>query len=125
MSLPQNLPLGLTQTQWGQQLNPIIANPANNSIILQQVQLFIGMNTIKHGLGRVLQGWSIVRHRAYFLSNVQTNYNIYDVQDGGNGPTPIAPNPTPQYTLILNCDQGIPANAGILSNPVIVDIEVF
>lgn len=85
------------QTQWAQQLNPIIANPLVNGIILQSITLKAGSNTINHLLGQKLQGWYLIRKRA--------SAEIYDTQDN---------NPTPQLTLLLTSD-----------SPVVVDIAVF
>jgi hypothetical protein len=97
MSLPRRLDWTLAQDRWASQLEPIIAAPSNNSSILKSVNLVAGNNTINHGLGRVLQGWTIVRLRG--LST------IWDAQDS---------NPTPAQTLVL-----------VASSPVSADIEVF
>jgi hypothetical protein len=97
MSLPRRLDWTLAQDRWASQLEPIIAAPSNNSSILKSVSLATGSNTISHGLGRQLQGWSIVRLRG--------SATIYDTQDS---------NPTPALTLVL-----------VASAPVSVDIEVF
>ena len=95
--LPQKLPLPLMQTQWAQQLDPIIANPTVNSIVLKNISLATGTNVVNHKLGRVLQGWKPTRVRA--------SATLYDQQDS---------NQTPQLTLIL-----------VASAPVVVDLEVF
>lgn len=95
--LPQRLPLAQMQVNWAQQLDPIIANPTVNNLVLQNVSLIAGTNVINHLLGRKLQGWKPTRVRAAA--------SIYDNQDS---------NQTPQLTLIL-----------IASAPVVVDIEVF
>lgn len=95
--LTQKLPLELMQTQWAQQLNPIIANPTVNNLILKNVSLTTGTNVINHKLGRNLQGWKPTRIRA--------SATFYDQQDT---------NQTPQLTLVL-----------ISSADVIVDLEVF
>lgn len=95
--LPQKLDLAKMQTAWASQIDPIIANPLNKGIILKQVSLTAGSNTVNTLLGRALTGWSIVRQRAAS--------SIYDTQDT---------NPTPSLTLQL-----------VASAPVVVDIEVF
>ena len=97
MSLPQQLNLNDTQNRWAAILNPIIANPINNSIILKNVALAVGVNVINHRLGRNLQGWNPTRIRAAAV--------IYDQQDT---------NQTPQLTLVLNS-----------SAAVVVDLMVF
>lgn len=82
--LPQKQPLDLMQTTWASQLNPVIANPLNNSIILENIALKTGVNVINHKLGRNLQGW--------FTSRVRSPATISDQQDT---------NQTPQLTLVL------------------------
>ena len=64
--------LQLLQTNWSAKLNPLLAAPANNSIILKNVSLTTGSNTINTTLGRALQGWTVVRQRA--------SASIYDNQ---------------------------------------------
>lgn len=89
--------LSLMQTSWAAQLDPILANPTNSSLILQKVELIAGTNTINHKLGQKLQGWKLTRQRA--------PASIYDAQDG---------NQRPELTLVL-----------ISSAPVVIDLEVF
>lgn len=95
--LPKKLPWELAQTTWATQLDPIIANPLSNSIILKNVSLAAGTNVVNHKLGRVLQGWNSTRIRAAAT--------IYDLQDT---------NQTPGLTLVL-----------VASAPVIIDLAVF
>lgn len=87
----------MMQNQWASILDPVLANPTNNSLILKSVSLSSGDNTINHKLGRVLQGWKIVRQRA--------SATLYDKQDA---------NQMPDKTLVLNA-----------SAAVVCDIEVF
>ena len=89
--------LMLMQTAWAKQINPIISSPLNQGVLLKQISLIAGDNTIDHRLGRDLQGWQIVRLRASAI--------IYDKQDS---------NQLQSRTLILNS-----------SAPVIVDLYVF
>ena len=65
-------------------IEPIGDNVLLSGIILKNVALAVGSNTIQHGLGRLLLGWFIVRQRA--------SASIYDTQDN---------NKTPQTTLLL------------------------
>lgn len=95
--MPQKLDLPKMQTTWAQQLDPIISNPLNNSIILQNISLITGVNVINHKLGRKLQGWTPTRIRAAAT--------FFDQQDT---------NQTPQLTLVL-----------VASAPAIIDLEVF
>ncbi len=95
--LPQKLPLDLMQTQWAQQLDPVIANPVLQNNILSKVSLVAGTNVINHKLGRKLQGWQ--------LSRIRASATIYDNQDS---------NQMPELTLIL-----------VSSADVVVDLVVF
>lgn len=93
-----NKDISLLQTSWSQQINPIINNAANQSIILQDIQLVSGMNPpINHRLGRKLQGWKVI------MQNAQAS--IWDSQQT---------NTMPQLTLLLNSDA-----------PVTISLEVF
>lgn len=89
--------LTLMQNKWASQLNPLLARPQNNSIILKEIALVTGANTINHKLGNKLQGWKIIRQRAAA--------SVYDTQDT---------NPMPTLTLTL-----------VSSANVVVDLEVF
>ena len=53
------LPLSLLQTQWKAQLDPILANPMTNMVVLKNIDLIAGDNVINHTLGRIQQGWII------------------------------------------------------------------
>lgn len=83
----------LMQTKWASQLNPVLNNPATNSIILENVVLINGTTVVNHLLGRALQGWKIVRQRG--------PANIYDDQDS---------NQKPQLTLVLISDALVSVN---------------
>jgi hypothetical protein len=73
-----------------QAVRPILQNPLVYGNQLTSVSLVNGSNTVSHGLGRELQGWSISRKRA--------NANIYDTQDS---------NPSPTKTLLLTSDASV------------------
>lgn len=100
-SLPQfqggDTTFQLQQNKWAGILNPLIANPANNSLILKNVTLQVGPNNIPHLLGRKLQGWTIVRKRG--------PADIYDQQDS---------NQTPALTLILVSDTAVTLDIEVL-----------
>lgn len=87
----------LMQTAWASQLNPLLALPQSTGVILKNVSLSTGDNTINHRLGRDLQGWQLIRVRAAAT--------VYDKQDD---------NQLKSRTLILNS-----------SAPVVVDLFVF
>lgn len=87
----------LMQTSWATQLNPVITLPQSSGVILKNVKLSIGDNTIDHRLGRELQGWQLIRVRAAAI--------IYDKQDS---------NQLKSKTLVLNS-----------SAAVVVDLFVF
>ncbi len=64
MSLPLNLPLPMMQTKWKAQLDPLLLNPLNEVLILDNVSLKSGVNVINHLLGRTQQGWFFVDKQA-------------------------------------------------------------
>lgn len=101
MSLPvyqtDDKNLQMLQNQWKSRLDPLLSRQQNQSNILQSVSLVVGDNSISHGLGKKLSGWSLTRIRAASV--------IYDKQDS---------NKTPELTLDLNS-----------SAAVVVDLEVF
>jgi hypothetical protein len=92
--LQENIITGVLQLQ--NQVNGQ-ALPLNGGKILPNVSLSAGLNTINHGLKKVLTGWFLVRIRA--------NAIVWDSQDG---------NKSANTTLILNA-----------SAPVVVDIFCF
>lgn len=47
------------QNKWSAVLNPIIANPLTNPVVLTGVVLASGTNVINHKLQRQMQGWII------------------------------------------------------------------
>lgn len=85
--LPQQLPVDQLQSKWAAVLNPVIACPLINGLLLENVALEIGANVVNHRLGRKLTGWIIVRQNAAA--------NIYDMQEF---------NQMPQLTLNLTTD---------------------
>lgn len=89
--------LVIMQNRWASIINPFLKRPQNQSIILKNISLVTGSNTIRHGLNSVLQGWKLTRQKSAA--------SIYDNQDS---------NPTPEATLIL-----------VSSADVVCDIEVF
>lgn len=93
----QSKELMLLQTNWISKLNPVLANPTNQTSILKNITLRTGSNTVNHLLSRPLQGWIVVRRDG--------PATIYDKQ---------ASNQTPELTLVL-----------VASAPVTISLEVF
>jgi hypothetical protein len=89
--------LSLMQTKWKAILDPLLAIPANQSLILSQISLINGTNVINHTLGRKLIGWNVI--------GINGIASIYDNQ---------ANNQSPKLTLIL-----------ISNAAVIINLEVF
>lgn len=89
--------LSMLQTSWASQLNPLLADPFLQGVLLSSVSLASGTNTINTTLGRAPKGWVLTRVRA--------NATIYDTQDS---------NKNPSQTLLLTA-----------SAPVVVDLYVF
>jgi hypothetical protein len=79
--------LRLLQTQWAQNINPLLRNPLLQGRLIEGVELVSGDNTINHLLDRKLRGW--------VLTGISAAAQIYDKQ---------ATNASPQQTLILNSD---------------------
>ena len=78
-------------------LVPLLKNQQAQGTILSRVALAAGANSVAHGLGAPLTGWTVIRQRA--------SATIYDAQDSNN---------TPQTTLAL-----------VASAAVVVDLYVF
>lgn len=83
--LPQQLDWDMAQNRWATIIEPFLDRPANNSNILKNIDIQIGVNIINHKLGRKLQGWQVTRMRNAFAQ-------LYDEQDT---------NAFPNRTLIL------------------------
>jgi len=73
MALPifttDNKDVGLLQTTWASQLNPLLKNPLSNGQVLKSLPLTSGSNVVDHKLGRKLQGWFLVRQRAAAMTS--------------------------------------------------------
>ena len=87
----------MSLTRWRSILNPFVGNPSLNSVILENISLASGSNSVNHTLGRALTGWRIIR--------IRQSATIYDTQDV---------NPMPDLTLLLTA-----------SAACVVNIEVF
>lgn len=85
--------VNMLQTSWSSAINPLLANPLSSMVILKDVVLATGSNTINHRLNRVLQGWMVIRQNAVA--------NLYDDQDQ---------NPLQNKTLILVTDADVTVN---------------
>lgn len=55
-----NKDLQLMQNSWTKELNPLLNIPQNQGIMLENIELQTGSNTINHLLGRKMQGWYIL-----------------------------------------------------------------
>jgi hypothetical protein len=64
MALPQfqsdDRDFQLMQSSWASRLDPLLGNPSLKSLILKDITLAIGSNTINHLLGRKQQGWRVI-----------------------------------------------------------------
>lgn len=58
--LPKNLTWAMAQTQWPQEIDPVLSNPLVNGRLITGQKLINGTTPVNHGLGRKLQGWMIV-----------------------------------------------------------------
>lgn len=68
----------MAQTTWAQAIEPVLALPLNQGLLLQNVVLASGANVINHKLGRKLIGWIPTRVRA--------SATFYDTQDANQMP---------------------------------------
>lgn len=91
--LSTKLPPDQLQTKWASQLNPLLANPLNNVVILQNVRLISGVTAVNHLLGRMQQGW--------FLTDVQGVATIY------------RSSPFNDKTLLLTSSAAVTVNIGV------------
>lgn len=83
-NLSSKLPWELANPKWAATINPILSNPITSGVLLQNVKLVSGSNSINHTLGRKLQGYVVVLNSA--------NATFYDGQ---------ATNQYPDLTLVL------------------------
>lgn len=51
-------------TQWSAQLDPLLAAPLANYVVLDNIKLVVGNNTINHKLGRKLVGYLVISKNA-------------------------------------------------------------
>lgn len=58
--LPQQLTFPQLQTKWAAMINPLLASPIANGLLLNDIALINGTTVVNHKLGRPLQGWIIV-----------------------------------------------------------------
>lgn len=82
--------LSLLQQTWSAALDPVVDNTFTGGVLLKNVVLVTGPNSINHKLGRKLQGWVMTRVRAAAT--------FYDTQDA---------NPNPQLSLLLTSSSNI------------------
>lgn len=77
-------PTQMMQNTWASILNPLLANPLSDGLLLKDVPLVSGTTIVNHRLARKLQGWIIV--------GINAAATIYDNQ---------AANSTKDLTLSL------------------------
>jgi hypothetical protein len=70
--------LMLLQNVWSSLINPFLNAAELNTVLLKNIALTSGSNSVNHRLGRKLQGWYIVRQRA--------SASVYDEQDNNQNP---------------------------------------
>jgi hypothetical protein len=73
MALSTKLPVPLMQTQWASEINPLLANPSNNSRVITGIVLVANTpQVVNHKLGRKMQGWEI--------ADINANANVWRTQ---------------------------------------------
>lgn len=87
--------LSMLQTRWSSILNPIISSPLSDAILLTDIPISFGDNSINHTLGQPIVGYIVVRI---------------------NGPTTLydKDSSTPNLTFILNSSSNQMINVDIL-----------
>lgn len=69
MALPLKLPWDTAQTRWKSQLDPVLASPLNQGVLLPNLVLVTGVNVINHLLGKTPTGW--------YLTDIQGAVSVY------------------------------------------------
>lgn len=82
--LPQKQTWDMAQTTWANAINPVLASPIVQGLLIKDVELINGVTVVNHKLSRKLVGWLIV--------GINAAATVYDNQ---------ANNQTPQLTLSL------------------------
>lgn len=62
------------QTMWASKIDPVLEQPLNDAVQLDNVNLVAGNNSINHLLGRKLIGWIVIRMQGAFVQ-------LYDNQN--------------------------------------------
>ena len=69
--------LSLLQTKWKSTLDPLLANPSNNSSIVSNIVLVANVpKTINHYLGQQMTGWKVI--------DINANANVWRTQPMNN-----------------------------------------
>lgn len=90
MSLPQKLSLDLMQTTWATELNPIIAFPPNQGILLKNIELINGITVVNHRLGRQQQGYVITDQNGAASIYRSANFNTLTLSLTSNAAVTVA-----------------------------------
>lgn len=76
--LPQQLEWHQADDRWATAIEPVINNPINQGLLLQNIALVSGPNVINHKLGRKLVGWMI--------ASIDAPATVYDTQASNQMP---------------------------------------
>lgn len=90
VKLPKQIEWDEAQHKWASYIDPLLASPIANGLLLTNVALITGVTAVNHRLGRKIQGWIIV--------GINGIAEIYDNQ---------ATNQIPQLTLSLTSDTDV------------------
>lgn len=94
MALPQyqsgDNAFQLMQQAWATQINPLLANPANKSLLIRDIELATGVNVINHRLGRKQQGWIICDTQGTATVYRSADFNGLTLQLTASAPTTIS-----------------------------------
>lgn len=81
------------QDNLGKAIDNLNSNPLSGAVLLEDIDLVSGSNTIYTKLPQALTGWMIVRMNAY--------RDIYDEQDSNSNPQTLILNSTGTTTVSL------------------------
>lgn len=92
-NLSSKLDWSLANPKWAATLNPLLANPLVSGLVLSNISVSSGNNTINHTLGRTLQGYIVIMNSAnvtYFDRQSTNQYSDLTLILVASGPAKIS-----------------------------------
>jgi len=88
--LPLRLPWNQAEDRWATALEPILALPPNQGILLKDVKLSTGANTVNTYLGRQAQGWIVTDQTAAATVYRSQPFNSLTLTLTSSAPTTVS-----------------------------------